>query len=268
METDGDLANDGVADDRSADPRGPLSLAQVRAAGRAVLIGAVGLVSIQVVALLLAVPVVAVTGDLSVAGETLLSTVATGIGLGAFCLIVLSAMERDVSFLDVSVPDRRDVGYAVGGSVLLLAGYLGVSIALVRLGVAPSDHGISQRLNARNAEVVLALIPLSYLCVGPAEELVYRNVVQKSLYEEFTGRVAILIASLVFALVHLPAYAGNGSLTVGAVASLGLVFGLGGGLGWLYRRTDSVVVPAFAHGTFNAVQFLLLYLQLTGAVAV
>lgn len=256
-----------VADEPTGDPgavsgAGPLP-PRVRATLRALLIGALGLLAIQVTALLLAAPVVALGGELTTPQETLLSTVATGMGLGAFGLLVLETTGWRGSFLDFSVPDRRDVGYAVGGSVLLVVAFVALSLALAELGVSPSEHGISERLSADDAWVALALVALSYLAVGPGEEFVYRNVVQKSLYAEFARGPAILVASAVFAAVHLPAYATQG-LGVGAAVSLGIVFLLALGLGWLYARTDNVLVPMFAHGTFNAVQFLLLYLQLAG----
>lgn len=240
-----------------------LSMAQLRALLQAALIGLLGLVAIQVAALLLASPVVATTGELSVAEETVLTTVATGLGLAVYGAVVMSATERSRSFLDLAVPDRRDAGYAVGGSLLLLAAFLAVSVALAELGVSLSDHGITQRLGAGDAWVALALVALSYLAVAPGEELLYRNVVQKSLYEQFSRPAAVVVTSAVFALVHLPAYA-TGQFGVGAAASLSLVFTLAVGLGWLYARTDNLVVPVFAHGTFNAVQYLLLYASLTG----
>jgi len=258
---EGDVAGE---DEGAPSPTvGTLSMAQVRALLRAVLIGLLGLVAIQVAALLLASPVVATTGELSAVEETILTTVATGVGLAAYGAVVMSATERDRSFLDLATPDRRDVAYAVGGSVLLLAAYLGVALALSELGVRLSEHGISQRLDAGDAWVALVLVALSYLAVAPGEELLYRNLVQKSLYEQFSRPVAVVATSVVFALVHLPAYA-TGPVGVGAVASLGLVFALAVGLGWLYARTDNLAVPVFAHGTFNAVQYLLLYASLTG----
>lgn len=253
----------GEDDEAPAPTVGTLSMAQLRALLQAVLIGLLGLVAIQVAALLLASPVVAATGELSVVEETILTTVATGVGLAAYGAVVMSATERSRSFLDLAVPDRRDAGYAVGGAVVLLAAFLAVSIGLSELGVSLSEHGITQRLGAGDAWAALVLVALSYLAVAPGEELLYRNVVQKSLYEQFSRPAAVAITSAVFALVHVPAYA-QGPVDVGAAASLGLVFGLAVGLGWVYARTDNLVVPVFAHGTFNAVQYLLLYASLTG----
>lgn len=257
----------GVTDDQAGESTagsdGGLSPAQLRAALRAVLLGALGFAAIQIAALLLAVPAIAIGGELTTAEETLLGTAATGVGAVGFVLVVLEATDRDRSFLDLSVPGRRDVGYAVGGSVLLIGAFVGLSVALAELGVAPSEHGISQELTADDAWVALALVALSYLAVGPGEELLYRNLVQKSLYGEFSREAAVVVGGLAFAVVHLPAYATQG-INTGTGVSLGIVFLLSLGLGWLYARTDNVLVPMFAHGTFNAVQFLLLYLQLSG----
>lgn len=256
-----------MAEDAPADPApgpdGGLVSGQLRAALRAVLLGALGFAAIQIAALLLAVPAIGVLGELTTAQETLLGTVATGVGAVGFVLLFLEATDWDRSFLDLSAPDRRDVAYAVGGSVLLLGALVGLSVLLAELGVAPSEHGISQELTADDAWVALALVALSYLAVGPGEELLYRNVVQKSLYEEFSRGAAVVVGGLAFAVVHLPAYATQG-IGVGTGVSLGIVFLLSLGLGWLYARTDNVLVPMFVHGTFNAVQFLLLYVQLSG----
>ena len=66
-------------------------------------------------------------------------------------------------------------------------------------------------------------------------------------------------------LVHIPAYflsPGNGSI----LASLAVLFVLGGVLGVLYEHTGNLFVPAVAHGVYNAVTFTTTYLELTGGL--
>ena len=44
------------------------------------------------------------------------------------------------------------------------------------------------------------------------------------------------------------------------------VFALSLLLGWVYARTENLVVPIFVHGAFNAIQFGALYLAEIGAL--
>jgi membrane protease YdiL (CAAX protease family) len=38
-------------------------------------------------------------------------------------------------------------------------------------------------------------------------------------------------------------------------------------LGWVYYRTENLLVPIFVHGAFNAIQFAGLYVRLTGGLS-
>ncbi|MFC6724265.1 CPBP family intramembrane glutamic endopeptidase, partial [Halobium palmae] len=105
----------------------------------------------------------------------------------------------------------------------------------------------------------LYLVPMTVLLVGPAEELVFRGAVQGALRRAYGPRVALVGASAVFALIHWSSYVGEGR-----VVTLATIFVLGGVLGYLYQRTDNLLVPAVAHGLFNAVQFLYEYAATTG----
>jgi membrane protease YdiL (CAAX protease family) len=185
------------------------------------------------------------------------------IGLGAVTLLVgyLSVTDRSPSFVDLRRPTRRDAAYTVGGVVALFVGLVGLQAALSAIGAAPSAHSV-QAAAEEDPRLLLVLIPASLLLVGPGEELIYRNLVQKSMYGAVEGRTAVVVASGVFAIPHLTAFLGGSD--AGTVASLGVVFLLSLVLGTVYLRTDNLLVPAVVHGSFNAVQFLLLYLELTG----
>jgi membrane protease YdiL (CAAX protease family) len=84
------------------------------------------------------------------------------------------------------------------------------------------------------------------LLVGPAEELIFHGIIQRSL-EEVTGlRTAILLGGLLFAVPHIvPAALGAGDLLFyGAQGGFGVI------AGWIYARTDNLTVPALVHGIF------------------
>lgn len=163
--------------------------------------------------------------------------------------VFLAWAELDAGFLDVRRPSLRSVGWGAVG----LGAVVGLSLLVSALSVPTADHGLADEVRAAGPSVLPALVAVSLLAVGPAEELLYRNVVQKTLAAGLGQRVAVAGASAVFALAHIPAYLGDG--TAALVGSLGVVFVLSTILGTLYARTRSLVVVAAVHGLYNAVAF-------------
>jgi membrane protease YdiL (CAAX protease family) len=102
-------------------------------------------------------------------------------------------------------------------------------------------------------QFILLMVPISFLAIGPSEEFIFRNLVQKRLYEDFTKKASILIASIIFALIHFPTYA-TGAFTE-ILISLGSVFVFSVILGTAYARTGNLLIPAVMHGTYTAVIF-------------
>ena len=235
-----------------------------RATAWAVSVGFAGLFAIAAWAsVLLTVADGLLSGEPGTAARLALNAVALGLGTGTVALVYFQLTDKTVAYLDVAVPSKRGVGYVVGGAVALLALQLLVGVAFDQLGVETADHSVQQAAAGGNPEVLLLLIPAAWLVIGPGEELLYRNVIQKSLYDHFGEWGAVLVGSVAFALAHIPAYAAGAS--AGAlVLTLLVIFLLSVVLGVAYLRTENVVVPALIHGTFDAVVFAAMYLQLTG----
>lgn len=106
------------------------------------------------------------------------------------------------------------------------------------------------------ATALLVLTVLSFLVIAPIEELLFRGVIQGRLREEYGPAKAIGGASAMFALMHLPGLTGSlpgRLLTVAGLFAISLVFG------WLYERTETLVIPWVVHGLYNASLFGLLY---------
>ncbi|WP_135821289.1 CPBP family intramembrane glutamic endopeptidase [Halostella litorea] len=186
------------------------------------------------------------------------------IGTAVTAYVFVNTTGATTDFFDVRVPSLRDVGWAVAGVFIIFGGLIAVTVAYQALGVPSSSHSTVEQAAGGNPEILLVLIPITLLVIGPCEELIFRNIVQKSLYDAFTRPVAVVVASVVFALVHIPAYGGGAfGATVGSLATL---FTLSIVLGAVYARTDNILVPAFVHGVLNAVQFASLYVELTGGV--
>jgi membrane protease YdiL (CAAX protease family) len=149
----------------------------------------------------------------------------------------------------------------VGGLFLLLL-LLGVVTAVIQqLGLPSSDSQIQQQAG-ENPTRALYFVALACLVIAPAEELAYRNVVQKYLYEWFTKRSAVVLGAAVFAAVHFSQYQDANPLAT--LTTLVVIFLLSLLLGYVYYRTENLLVPILIHGAFNALQFLAVYLQATG----
>lgn len=219
-------------------------------------IGVAGFISIYAVGL----PMFGVLSALNVEVTPILgnalSTLALGIGMGVTALLALRLFEEGTEYLDVAVPSLQDVAYAIGGVVGLIVVLVVVAAVFSLLGVESGQHSIVEQAQG-NPSILLVMIPASYVFVGPGEELLFRNVIQKRLYDQFGGPGAVVVASAVFGVVHLPAY-GWDPTNVVAISLLSLV------LGGVFLRTENLLVPAFVHGTFNALQFAALYVYLTG----
>lgn len=188
-------------------------------------------------------------------------TVASGVGFVGFGVVVAGQLDRTVADLDLRVPDLRDAGYAAGGVVVLVVALAGFSFALELLGLEAARSSV-ETLARENPTFLLVMIPLSWLTIAPSEEFLYRNLIQKYLYDSFTGPRAVVLTSAVFGVVHFSQYS-TGTPAQTALSLL-LVFVLSTLLGVSYLRTENLLVPVFIHGTFNAVQFGLMYVQITG----
>lgn len=236
---------------------------RLREAVFAFLVGAGGYVGIQLVALVLVVFAATAVGTLTDMEANVVAAVGTGVGAVVVTAVYLDNSRHDVSFLDLEPPGLRDVGYVLGGVVVLVGVLIGVSALANALGVGLTDHSLAGTAEDADPMVVLLLVPVSFLFVGPGEELVFRNVVQKRLAESFSTAGAIGLASVAFATIHFPAYA-TGTLPQ-ILTSLVVVFALSVILGWLYARTEKLVVPALVHGLYNGVQFTVLYFEVSGS---
>lgn len=220
------------------------------------IVGAAGLLAAYLGTAIVAVPAIAVFGTFSQTEGIVLSQLGMAVGTGAVAVAYLRLTDRPLSFLDVRLPSLRDVGWTVGGLVALVVVLLAISALMSAIGAERSTHSTA-RTAAENPDILLVLIPAAILVIGPFEELLYRNVIQKSLYGEFSRAGSVVVGSVLFAIVHVFTY---NTATVGAlIASLAVVFGLSLVLGALYERTENLVVPALVHGLYNALVFANLY---------
>ena len=177
------------------------------------------------------------------------------VGFGGATWAYLRLRSLTFVYVDVRRPTLRDLGWMLGGSVLVLVLYFGVVATAVAAGVPMARSGISVAGQA-NPTILLLIAVLSFLLIGPMEELFFRGIVQGTMREVLPAAPAVVLASVTFAAIHYLTLVGPlaGKLVlVGSLLVTSLVFGVA------YERTGNLLVNAVIHGTYNAVLLLLAY---------
>lgn len=242
---------------------------RIRAFSVAVAIGILGLI-VAGVLVLAAVLTLRLAGfELGALSLIVISlVVGTGIGFGGVALGYLRFRGVDLNYIDISIgiPSLRSTIAVVGGLILAFVGVIvgtqivmAVDMVLMRTEVQPAENSIAQ-IARGNPDVLLVLIPASFLLIGPGEELLFRGVVQGRIREAFDPTAGVVLASAVFAAIHFIALTGGAIDRVATIAILflpSLVFGAA------YELTDNLIVSVLIHATYNAILFAGLYIVLT-----
>lgn len=171
------------------------------------------------------------------------------------------AWREDWSLVGLHRPTLREGGLIVLGTVALAGTVQGLGFVVQQLGFEIAEN-VSVQAGQRNPTLLLVFIPMQFLFVAPAEELVFRGILQ-GLFRRAYGIVpGILVAAAVFGLFHYPALVGESGVWV----VIGILAASGALLGALYEYTENIAVPLVVHGAWNAILYTVLYAQATGMV--
>lgn len=181
------------------------------------------------------------------------------IGFGGIALLYITFTDHGRELIQAHVPTLREVSYFIGGIVAVFLGWFVITFLITFIGINPAKSAIIAGI--QNPTLLLVLIPISIIIVGPAEELLFRGLVQGRIKRAIGPVGAIIIASAVFASIHIPGLIGT---PMRLIATVSVIFVLALILGSLYEITGNLVIPAIVHGLFNAIQFFLAYLQAVG----
>ncbi|MXV62951.1 CPBP family intramembrane metalloprotease [Natronorubrum sp. JWXQ-INN-674] len=198
-------------------------------------------------------------GEASMEGRTLL-LILNFVGMASAGLIYLLATGRGLSWIDLRVPTKTDWKYLIAGSIGSIVFLYLVSILFMLLDVPAAESQVIE-IVGENQTMILIMIFIVFFFNAPAEEFLFRNVIQKRLYAAFTRVQAILVTSVIFAAVHLPMYL-IAETTIATLASLSIMFGGSVIFGYVYAKTDNLLVPTIAHAVLNAFQFAMLYIAI------
>ena len=229
----------------------------------AFLLGVTGLVLGTIFSLVVLLPLVLLNMVTATMLIVITLVMTQGVAFGGTALTYLKVRGLPFEYLEIHVPDLRDVGWAVGGYVLVLVAAVVGSQLVTALtqqvagDVDPATNSAAQ-LGMQNPEVLLLLIPASFLLIGPGEELLFRGIVQNRIRESFGRIVGIVLASLIFAAIHVVALIGSPTAIAMSVAILlfpSLVFGA------VYELSENLTVTAFMHAAYDATLFAGLYVS-------
>ncbi|GAB7012006.1 CPBP family intramembrane glutamic endopeptidase [Halolamina salina] len=220
----------------------------------------VALVLVLSSGLLLSLAGVTVTPVLSIVLSLLLTQGVAFLGVG---YLYLRRRGIPVRSIGIRLPSVKEFGIVIGALVLSFVYLIAVSQLLTATGTEAAENQVTDMAMA-NPEIVLYLLPGAFLLIGPGEELLFRGVVQNRIREEFTAVPGVIVASAIFAAIHVGSLVASNPSAV--LVTIGVLMGPSLILGAIYEYTRNLVVPILVHGTYNSIIFLSLYLVATGAV--
>lgn len=168
---------------------------------------------------------------------------------------------RGWDFIDIRMPNRSDLKWMIGGLVITLVFYYLVGIIATVLDLPAAESDIVLMLGD-DVMMVLAMMLIVLFLNAPAEEFLFRNVIQKRLYDSFSEIGAVIVASLIFVLPHLPSYMLLAESHVATVVSLTILFGGSMVMGYAYLRTRNILVPTAIHAGMNLFMLVIYLLAL------
>ena len=208
-----------------------------------------------------------VSGYVKPTGSTMLLIQYIALALSAITIgaIYLHYSGRGIEYIDIDISGKKQLRNLIVGVIALVAMLFLISLFTDLFQAESTQHSIQQSVSADqelDPRFLLIMMGLSLLIIGPSEEFVFRNLVQKRMYQSFSKVSSVIMSSVLFSLVHYPAYA-TGSMTE-VLLSLLTVFGISITLGGIYAWVEDLVIVSLIHGMYNASIFGQWYLSLAG----
>lgn len=172
--------------------------------------------------------------------------------------------EQMKRYLGIRMPSLKQLGMVLGSWLVILALLLVVGIAielltdLLGMGEPDEPEQAIDEIISDNPLIVPVVMLFMFLVVGPCEELLFRGAIQGRLREYFSAVSAILIASALFAVIHVIALAGS---LQAIMLGISVLFITSLVLGALYEYTGNIVVVSLLHGFHNSMVTLIVYIE-------
>lgn len=154
-------------------------------------------------------------------------------------------------YVGVRVPSLAEAGLVLGGLIAVFVLVSAMAFLVQTLGLDPASNNAGE-IAQETPSIAPVLALASLVVIGPCEEMLFRGTVQNRLREAFSAPVAITLAAVLFASIHVTALTGGLGArftTIGILLVPSFVFGV------TYEYTQNLVVPALVHGLWNAFLF-------------
>lgn len=231
----------------------------VRAIGIAILLAAGGIVGAGAATLVIGL-VIRFSGlSLTPVLEYGIIFIAGGVGFVFVGWAYLRYRDLTIEYVKIETPSLSDILWAGAGYVSAFALVIISAIILTALNTQPDTANQAAQAGMENPALLLWLVPLSLFVIAPAEEFLYRGIIQSRLRETFVPAVAIPITAAIFASVHYFSLTGGAGGRVIAISILffpSVVFGI------VYEKTNNLVANIIVHGVYNSTLVLIIYAAL------
>lgn len=154
----------------------------------------------------------------------------------------------------ITLPTPRQGVWVVASTLLMLGIATGVGALSTTFDIQLGR--LDQEIIAGSPTMVLVMAVLSFVLIAPAEEYLFRGVIQRRLMRSMRPSAAIVATAFLFVIPHAIGYLGGaeGVLLLSVVPfSLAVVMGV------LYEQVNNLSVPILAHACYNATLFLTTY---------
>ncbi|WP_434531564.1 CPBP family intramembrane glutamic endopeptidase (plasmid) [Haloarcula sp. NS06] len=166
-------------------------------------------------------------------------------GFLAVGLTLLAVRVFDISspleWMGVRRPRKWEWAYILLGVVLAFVWLVGSLVLIQNVLGLERTMLLTLPERVRIARVVTLLV-----LVGPAEEVIFHGIIQRSLEDVIGLWPAIAAGGILFGMSH----ADPAALALGDLLFYIAQGGFGMIAGWIYAKTDNIVVPALVHGIF------------------
>lgn len=131
-------------------------------------------------------------------------------------------------------------------SAVLLYGFFYIGFQVTKSNPMLSE-GVSRVYELRSSVPIFLIGSILVFPIGPGEEIYWRGLIQRRLAEKFGSNTGFLMATVAYALVHLPTL--NLPLILTAFIG-GLVWG------YIYKMTGSLVPAVISHVLWDLLIFV------------
>lgn len=170
---------------------------------------------------------------------------ANGTALTVIGLVLDSGLRREMAE-DLRC---RQIAKIAGGlcGAFALSLLFGVGNSVIRILWTDAVHWIARVYDLRDGASSWRIAMLLTFVIGPAEEIVWRGVVQRGLTARLGPARGLAAAVAVYSGLHLAT--GNPVLLLAAAVA-------GGAWGWMYHRWRSLTVNMVSHALWDVVMFV------------